>query len=87
MKRPIRIEDVCAVPWNTPYPEPPEPDGAVPCVCGETPLVEIDDDEVPYHRIVCPRRRRCGKAGPWKPDYFASVAAWNEKITELRKEE
>jgi hypothetical protein len=82
MKHPIRIEDVCAVPWNTPYPEPPEPVGAVPCVCGfEHPWFEVGKVNYDEIRLAC----KCGRKGSWSRWKSDAVEAWNDYIAEARK--
>lgn len=68
-----------------PEPDPPEPDRAMPCICGfEYPWFDIGpfsgDREV---RLQC----KCGRCGPWSLWMGDAVEAWNKKIEELRKEE
>ena len=69
-----------------PEPDPPEPDGAVPCVCGfDYPWFEVANSGSPDAeiRLAC----KCGRRGPWSRWRSDAVEAWNLKITELRKDE
>jgi len=66
-----------------PEPDPPEPTGAVPCVCGfEHPWFDCDLHEG-LLRVQC----KCGRQGPWRHSHSYAIAAWNLTIEALRKEE
>ena len=67
-----------------PEPDPPEPKGAVDCVCGEQPMFEFTPFADLAFRVMCPKCTHGGKA---KGSAADAVEAWNDHIAELRKED
>jgi len=67
-----------------PEPDPPEPDGAEDCICGDQPIFEFNPLAGWAFRVMCPKCTHGGKA---KGSAADAVEAWNLKITELRKDE